>query len=77
MKYREIRVEVLLVVDEKWDEDSPGYVDHVFEDRMGDGKVVGLDGVAAAKITGIKKLEYDGYDEYPLYDNGEVWNKWT
>jgi len=71
---RELKIEAIVVVDDDFDDDSDCYLDHQLHDALGNGKMGGIVGVAAARVVDIKPLkEGEDYDEYPLYDGGAVW----
>lgn len=71
-KYREIKMEIILVVDEKWDDEDTG---HTMQDLLGNQQCEGIHGVADARVLGVRDCEeYD--DDYPFYDDGAIWNGW-
>lgn len=77
MKYKEVKIEMILVVNsEEWDELFTGVLACSLEDILGDQQVEGIEGVAGARELGSRDLGDDPYDEYPLLDDGEVWNNW-
>lgn len=72
--YKTIKVEMLLTIDDKkWDDDD---IEHSFDDHL--KSMNGVLGVVHARQTGsidISEDIEDTYDEYPLYDDDDLWNK--
>lgn len=75
-KYKEVKLEMILVVNsEDWEEHFSDDVDHAFESVLGGQQVEGIEGVAGVNELGTRDLD-DVYDEFPLYDDGDVWKEW-
>lgn len=73
-KYKEIKIEMILVVEKEWYEDLED-LGHQMQDLLGKKRCEGIHGVADARELGARDVEeYD--DDYPFYDDGDVWNGW-
>jgi hypothetical protein len=67
-----MKIEMLLVVNEDW-EDEDGTILEENLNELLQGKE-GILGVAAAREIASKPVE-DEFDEYPLYDDGQIWKE--